>query len=393
MDLRQRLQEGREAAVALRRWFHAHPEISMKEFGTAERIESELDRIGVVHRRVGETGVCGFLRGAMPGEVTVLRADIDALAVQDEKTAPYRSVHDGVAHACGHDMHAAALLSAAEALAAERGSLRGEIRFFFQQGEEVGGGAPVFIREGLLEGASRVMGIHAASDLPTGTVSIKPGASNASCDYFAAVIRGRGAHASTPHLGVDALYIASQAVVSLQAIVARQTDPLDAVLVGVGTLRAGTAYNAIAAEAFLEGTTRSFTAIERERVNGSVAKIIKDTAQLFGASAEVTFSGYSSPVVNDPAVCAEMAEAFKDMRNIRVVTDLSKRLGADDFAEYLLKAPGAYLFVGTRNEASPDTGSPHHNGHFDIDEDAIPLAAELYARYALRRNGSVPGSA
>ena len=212
----------------LRRHFHAHPEVSLQEYETCKKIEGELDSMGIPHKRIGETGVYGWIDGKKAGDgVTVaLRADIDALAMEDLKEVPYHSQNAGVCHACGHDAHTATLLTAAKILKAKENEFSGQVRLFFQQAEEIGQGARQFVQAGLLDGVTRVFGAHVTSHLDSGKISLKAGPQNASCDYFKIQIHGKGAHVSTPQLGVDALYIASQIVVQLQTIVSRNTDPL-----------------------------------------------------------------------------------------------------------------------------------------------------------------------
>ena len=257
--LREECQQLRDKLIALRREFHRAPELGLHEYHTAARIERELDRCGIPHERVGETAVAGHLTGNGNGSgLVVLRADIDALPIQETNDVPYRSQTPGMMHACGHDAHTTCLLGAAKVLSAHRADFGGEVRFLFQPAEEIGQGARPLIAAGMLDGAQRVFGLHTASDLPAGTVGVKPGANNAGVDHFIIRIHGKSAHVSTPQLGVDALYIASELVVALQSIVTRMTSPVEPVLIGVGKLNAGTAYNAVAETAVLEGTTRMF---------------------------------------------------------------------------------------------------------------------------------------
>lgn len=282
----------------LRREFHRHPCISREELWTAERIEAELDAIGVTdHRRIDGTGVLASLKGALPGDrVMALRADTDALPIQEENdTLSYRSQQPGKMHACGHDAHTAGLLGAARLLCSHRDELSGEVRFLFQHAEEIGYGAKQFIKAGALEGVSRVFGIHMAPDLPCGKIGIRPGPNNASVDHFTIEIRGKAAHVSTPNLGVDALYIASQLVVALQALVTRRTAPVDPVIVGVGKLSAGTSYNIVAGNAVLEGTTRAFSPQTRAQVNSELEALCHSVAQAYGGSATVAWGTLPLP--------------------------------------------------------------------------------------------------
>ena len=385
MPLKSYVIEEKDYLVKMRRYFHAHPEVSLKEFNTCKRIEEELDAFGIPHRRVGETGVYAWLDGGRgPGRTVVLLADIDALEMEDLKDVEYRSQNPGFCHACGHDGHGATLLTAAKILKAKQTEFFGQIRFFFQQAEEIGQGARLFVREGLLDGASRVFGVHVASGYDSGKICLTKGPQNASCDYFKITITGRGSHVSKPHLGIDAAYVASQIVVALQSIVARNTDPLETVIVGVGVVRAGTQYNIVAEHAELEGTTRSFNAAVRQFTNQRVTDIAKQTAALYGAEAEVEFRDYAAPLVNDPGVVDEVVKVTRRfMPEEAIIQNREKELGADDFADYLAVTRGMYAYIGTHNPANPNTGAAHHHGLFDVDEDALLLSCNVYVDYAL----------
>lgn len=375
----------KEYLVSLRREFHRYPELSMQEYRTARRIEEELDRLGIGHTRIGETGILGTLLGGGRGRgVVVLRADIDALPIQETSGAAYRSASDGVMHACGHDAHTACLLGAAKLLAQRRGAFGGEVRLVFQPGEEIGQGAKAFVEAGVLDGAARVFGLHVASDLPAGTVGLKPGLNNAAVDQFKITVYGRSSHVSTPHLGIDALYIASQTVVALQGIVTRMTSPVEPVILGVGKLNAGTTYNALAETAVLEGTTRTVSQESRERMQALVAQTVQSIAAVYGGRAELQWADCAAPLINDPQACAEAAAVAGPLFGPeRILTDRPLSLSGDNFAEYLLHVPGAYAYLGTGNPALPNTISPGHNGNFDIDEDTLVLGARLYADYAV----------
>ena len=370
----------------LRRHFHAHPEVSLKEYETCKKIEAELDSMGIPHKRIGETGVYGWIDGKKAGDgVTVaLRADIDALAMDDLKEVPYHSQNAGVCHACGHDAHTATLLTAAKILKTKENEFSGQVRLFFQQAEEIGQGARQFVQAGLLDGVTRVFGAHVTSHLDSGKISLTAGPQNASCDYFKIQIHGKGAHVSTPQLGVDALYIASQIVVQLQTIVSRNTDPLETVVVGVGKLEAGTQYNIVAEHAVLEGTTRSFQPEVRKFTNDRVVRIAKETAALYGAEAEVEFLDFAAPLVNDAKAVEEVTAVTAEfLPREDIISDFQKALGADDFADYLAVTRGMYAFVGTRNSKDPHTAVAHHHGLFDVDEEALLISCNVYVDYAL----------
>ena len=388
MSFYQEAKELQSYLSNLRREFHAHPCISREEFWTAERIEAELDAIGITdHERVDGSGVYAVFRGEGKGERTItLRADTDALPIQEVNTdLPYCSREAGKMHACGHDGHTAALLGAAKLLYAHKSEFGGEVRLVFQHAEEVGYGAKKFIQAGLLEGSGRVFGLHVAPDLQVGTVGVKPGPNNASVDHFTVKIQGKAAHVSTPHLGVDALYIASQIVVAAQALVTRRTAPADPVIIGIGKLNAGTAYNIVAESAILEGTTRSFTHETRSKVNGELDKLCKDIATLYGGTAQVEWEDFAAPLVNPADICKEVAGVVTDLFGPdALVADRALSCGGDDFSFLQDEVPGVYAYLGTANPAKPDTCRPLHNDRFDIDETALPMAAALHAEYAVR---------
>lgn len=385
MAVKQYVSDEKEYLVSLRRYFHAHPEVSLKEYNTCKKIEEELDLLEIPHERIGDTGVYAWIDGGKgEGRTIALRADMDALAMQDLKTEAYHSQNEGFCHACGHDAHTATLLTAAKILKARQPELKGHIRLFFQQAEEIGQGARLFVQDGLLNGADRVFGVHVSSAIASGRISLTKGPQNASCDYFKINVTGKGAHVSKPHLGIDAAYIAAQIVVNLQTIVARSTNPLDTVVVGVGVVRAGTQYNIVAEHAEIEGTTRSFTPEVRCFTNERVIQIAEQTAALYGAFAEVEFRDYAAPLVNDDEAVDEVTEVVKELLTEEsIINNREKELGADDFADYLAVTKGMYAFVGTCSEKNPNTGVPHHNGLFDVDEDALLLSCNVYVDYAL----------
>ncbi len=385
MKLNERVLSKADHCIELRRWFHQHPELSLQEFNTALKIEEELNKLGIEHQRIGETGVYAKIQGKLgKGKILAIRADIDALKIQDLKTeCSYRSLQDGVLHACGHDGHTASLLTTAAVLKERENEFAGEVRLIFEQAEECGQGARLFVKAGCLEGVDRVIGYHGSSSLNVGTVSCTPGPNNASCDYFKITVHGKSAHVSKPDQSIDALYIASLIVVNLQSIVARRVSPLDTVVVGIGVLNSGTTYNIVANEAVLEGTTRSFSDETREKVNGLVRSISEEIAHAHGAEVEVHFESYANPLINDETVSDEAAECARAVvGNENVIQNQEKRLDADDFADYLKEVPGCYMFIGTRNQTDPHTASAHHHGLFDIDEQSMLIASSCMIKYA-----------
>jgi len=387
MNIKEYVLKEREYITSLRRYFHQHPEGSLKEYNTANKIEEELDKLNIPHKRIGETGVLGIIRGKKTSnKVLAIRADIDALKVPDNKDEKYKSINEGYNHACGHDGHTASLLGTAKILKEREEELGGEIRLFFQQAEEIGQGARIFVKEGCLDGVEEILGAHVSSEIPLGKVSVTAGPCCASCDYFKITVKGKGGHVSKPHLSTDALYIASQIVVNLQSIVSRQTDPIDTVVVGIGLIKGGTTYNTVADEVTLEGTTRTFNFESRKKTNKAVEKIAKNIASMYGAEAEVEFRDYAAPLVNDEKVSKEVAELVKEIiGEENLITNKPKQLGADDFADYLVLVPGTYIQVGTRNEENPNTCRAHHNEFFDLDEEGLLLLTDIEVEYVLNK--------
>ncbi|EOR28193.1 MULTISPECIES: amidohydrolase [Clostridium] len=387
MNIKDYVIKEKDYITSLRRYFHKHPEESLKEYNTAKKIEEELDKLNIPHKRVGATGVLGIIKGKNESNrILAIRADIDALKVPDSKDVEYKSQSNGYNHACGHDGHTASLLGTAKILKEKEKELNGEVRLIFQQAEEVGQGAKVFIKEGYLDGVEEILGAHVASHLEVGKVSVTSGPISASCDYFKITVKGKGGHVSAPHLSTDALYIASQIVVNLQSIVSRQTDPVDTVVVGVGLIRGGTTYNTVAEEIVLEGTTRSFTFESREKTNKSVEKIAKSIGEIYGAEVIVEFRDYASPLINDEKVSEEVAVIASDIvGKENVITNSPKRLGADDFAEFLIEVPGSYIHVGTKNLKNANTSVAHHNDLFDIDEEGLLIITNIEVDYILNK--------
>ena len=372
--------------VSLRRWFHQHPELAKEEFETRKTIEQELDKLGIAHKRVAGTGVYAVIEGTAParGEkrCIVLRADIDALPVIQENAPAYKSLTPGKMHACGHDGHNASLIGAARVLSANRDRFSGKVIFTWQPGEEIGYGGRLIVDSGVIDEAGRSFGVHMAPNVPVGSVVLMPGPNNASVDWFRIRIHGLGAHVSTPEQGVDAAYIASQIVVAAQALITRRTSPMDNVLIGIGKITAGTAYNIIAQEAELEGTIRVMTPELRKATKARLEALAKQTAALYGGTAEVEWADFTSPLINDAQAAAEAQQTAAALfGKEHVITSRLPSLGGDDFAEYILRVPGVYAYIGSANPANPDTCVAQHNSHFDIDEHALTVATALYTCY------------
>lgn len=371
--------------IETRREFHQNPELSLKEFRTASRIEEELTKFGIKHSRVGETGVLGILKGDKPSDkVLLLRADIDALPINEVGDVEYISKNPGVMHACGHDAHTTCLLAAAKILSKKKNEIAGEVRFVFQPAEEIGKGTQPFIEADVLEGVDRVFGLHCAPDLPLGTVGLTPKLNNAAVDHFTISVKGVSSHVSLPHKGVDALYVASEIVVAVQALRTRLNSPLEPMIIGIGKFNAGTTYNALAANAVLEGTTRTISKESRVKIKTEINRCVKNIAEIYGATATVEWEGFTGPVINDPEVCEEVAALVDEtFGKGHVVKDREISLGGDNFADFIEEKKGAYAYLGTSSDTKPCTKLPLHSDSFDLDEEAMLKGTWLHVAYAL----------
>lgn len=381
------IAENQDQLVAWRRYFHQHPEASLKEYKTAEKIRQLLTEWGIDYNEVGETGTLAYLEGTKESgsqepRSIVLRADIDALEIQEATDHAYPSLHPGLMHACGHDAHATGLLGATYYLNQHRDLFAGKIYLAFQQAEEIGAGATQFVDSGLLDGVGQAFAMHVDPTLPLGTIEAVAGPTMASCDIFKITVHGKSAHVARPHDGVDALAAGSQIVVALQNLVSRRLDPLESAVIGIGKFHAGTRYNIVANEAVIEGTLRSLSHETRAEFIALIEQTAVDVAKIFGATIE--FSNYeaAAPNINheEPTRRAQrIASELVGTEN--VVTSNEPSMGADDFADLIKVIPGVYTRVGV--SSSTDTSFGLHHEKFNLDEAALPLMSTLHVRYAL----------
>jgi amidohydrolase len=377
-----------ELLVATRRDLHRHPEIGYEEHRTAGLVAKRLEAAGYETRTgVAVTGVVGRLRGgAGDGPTLLLRADMDALPIQEAATHDYASTVPGRMHACGHDAHVAIALAVAERLSRRRSELPGEVRYVFQPAEEGLGGAARMVREGALEGVDAALGLHVWTPLASGYVGVVEGPQMAGSQEFRIEVIGRGGHGAMPEQTVDAIAVASHVVVALQTVVSRNISPLQGAVVSVGAFRAGDAMNVIAERAVLEGTIRAFDPAIQDLIRERVTRLATEVAGAFGATARVEFrSLLYPPTVNDPAMTQLVREAASEVVGPdRVRTDPGIRtMAAEDFAEFSNRVPGCFFFLGVRNEGVGAT-HPHHSPHFDVCEDALPTGVEILERAAVK---------
>lgn len=376
-----------ELLIRTRRDLHRHPELAFQEHRTAGIVAGRLRAAGYeVRTGVGETGVIGTLRGgAGDGPTVLLRADMDALPIVESTAHGFPSTVEGRMHACGHDAHTAIGLAVAERLAAARERWRGTVKYVFQPAEETGQGALRMIGECALEGVDRALGLHVWLGLESGIVGVTPGPFMGSAGEFEITIHGKGGHGAIPHETVDAVLVASQVVVALQSIVSRSVSPLDSAVVSVGAFHAGTAHNIIAATATLVGTVRAYTVEQCEALPRRIERITAGICDALGATYDFHYQQDTPPTINDPASAELVRDAALEVvgpGRVRYGPEV-RTMAAEDFGEFLLRVPGCYFFVGAMN-ASIGAVHPHHSPHFDVCEDALPVAVNVLERAALK---------
>ena len=373
--------------VAWRRHMHRHPELSFKEVDTANFLELELAAIdGIEVSRPTPTSLLARLAGGRQGRTLAMRADIDALPLQDQKSCDYASGNANVMHACGHDGHAAMLLGAARILAGLRAQVPGEVRFFFQHAEEQHpGGAQQMVDAGVMQGVDQVISAHVMSTLDTGSIAVLDGPALASSDRFVLRLRGRGGHAANPDRCIDPIMIGAQIVGNLQAVVSRNTDPHEALILSVTRFDGGSAFNVIPDAVELWGSVRCFSDQVRAGVPALVERIANGVAAAHGATCELEYIRGYSPVVNDPAVAERMRAVVRQGIATAALQPIRPLPNSEDFSAFLKHAPGAYVFVGARS-AAKGIVHPHHHPHFDFDEDALLHGVQLFANAPFHLN-------
>jgi amidohydrolase len=361
--------------VALRRDFHAHPELGYEEVRTSGIVAERLRALGLeVRTGLATTGVVGILRGALPGPTVLIRADMDALPVEEANDWEWKSSINGKMHACGHDAHTSIALTVARLFAAEQSTLAGTLVFMFQPAEEGGGGADKMIDAGLLDEPKPdfALGLHVWSEIEAGHVAVRPGPVMASADRFTARIIGKGGHGAIPQQTIDPVVVASQCILALQTSISRNIDPLQPAVVTVGKVWAGSAFNVIPGEAILEGTVRAFNSVVRDTLERRCREIIEDLPPVFGATGEFDYERGYPATVNHPVVSEIVRGALETELGVEKVEEFTPTMGAEDFSYVLQKVPGCYFFVGGRNEAI-DAVYPHHHAKFNIDEQALTV--------------------
>lgn len=385
MNIKEKVKQIEQDIIALRRHFHRFPEPSLKEFETAKKIEQELDVLGIPHVRIGETGVLATIQGGKgSGKTILLRADIDALEITEKTGLSFASENQGLSHACGHDAHTAMGIGTARILNDIKDTFAGKIYIAFQQAEEIGAGAKLFVSSGLIEDIDESFCIHTNSASKVGTILAREGAVNASCDIFNIRLHGLSAHVGKPHLGIDVVVAASQLVVSLQSIVAREISPVEEAVLGIGRLQAGTRYNIVANEAELEGTIRAYSHETRAQLKAAIERVLKGIAVTYRCEYDIKWHDAAAPVINHASCANAAVDVAREIDGVDTIIDVyEKSMGADDYAGYMVNKPGVYVLLGTQGDEKTAFG--HHHEQFDIDERSLALGVEFEVRYILSR--------
>lgn len=373
--------------IRWRRHLHQYPELSFQEWETQAYLLSELGRIpGLRVQRIAGTGLVADLFTEEKGPWIALRADIDALPIEEKEGRPYRSQRQGIMHACGHDAHTAILLGAVHILSQYRSAWRGGIRFIFQPGEEKSpGGASLLIEAGALDQVPvrAIWGLHVTPQLPVGTVGLRAGAFMAASDEIYIRLSGSGGHAAYPHLSGDPIAVGAYILTQLQMVVSRASDPRSPTVLSFGSFHGGSAPNIIPTHAELAGTLRTFDESWRAHSKALITRIVRDTATLWQLNADVKFLPGYPVLYNDPILTAQTHQWLSSLLGKDNVKDLPLWLSSEDFAFYSQKVPACFIRLGTAGEA-PDTQCPVHTPDFDIDERALPIGASLLSHVAMQ---------
>lgn len=378
-----------KALVALRRDFHRHPELGFAETRTATVIAERLNAAGLeVRTGIAGTGVVGILRGKRPGRTIAWRADIDALPLEEVPELPFKSVHEGTMHACGHDGHTAVAVTMAEILAARRRELSGTAVFIFQPAEEALGGAARMIADDVLEDpqVDQVFGIHLTTLLPAGRVGVRPGPVMASADFFDIEVTGVGGHGAFPHLSHDPITAAAALVSGLQNLVSRELPAQEAAVVTIGQIAAGSGHNIIPEKAVLRGSIRSFQQHIRDQLVERLTAYATRLAQAYQTEARVTLEGENCPaVVNHEAEAALVHRCASEEMGADNVLDPPPVMGSDDMSLFLRERPGCYFWVGAAPEDKQPM--PHHHPAFELNEAGLPVGVRMGLKLLLATLG------
>ncbi len=371
-------EENYDEIVAIRRELHQHPEIGRQEFKTTEIIIGYLEKWGISYERLVDTGVVATVKGEKEGITTALRADIDALRIEEKTDVPFKSCNNGFMHACGHDIHTASLLGAAKIINENKDKLEGTVKFFFQSDEEGDGGAQRLIEKGAMQGVDRVFGLHVRPEMKSGTLAVKYGKFYAASDIFEINVIGKGGHCAEPHKNVDAIVIGAQIITALQTLVSRNVSPLDSTVLTIGTANGGTFRNTIAGEFSITGVTRSLGHEMRMYLRQRIKDTAEGIAKAMGGEAVVRIIESYPGIINDDKAAdyiEKTAKEYLGAENVSILTEAF--MTTEDFGYYLYEAPGCFYHIGCESEY------PLHSDKFCPDEKAILTAMIMHTASVL----------
>jgi amidohydrolase len=378
----------REKLTEIREDLHKHPELSFQEERTSRRIVEIMRDLGLdeIREGIAKTGVVGLLHGGKPGKTIAMRADIDALPIQEENDVPYKSQNDGVMHACGHDVHITSVLGAAMILSKMRDEISGNVKFLFQPAEEIGGGAKAMVQDGVLESPPKIdaiIALHAWPDADVGTIGAKAGPAMAAMDKFEIIVRGPGGHGAMPHLTSDPIVAAAQIINSLQTVVSRSIEPIQPIVFSVCMIHGGHAFNIIPREVKMVGTARTLSEDVRAKAIERVKDILRGIGIAMDVECEFKYTDGCPPVINDSGMIDIIKQASSEIFGSENVLRIEPTMGGEDFTYFSRLVPGAMFRLGTREEKSGYT-SPLHRPTFDVGPRALSTGAAILSAAALK---------
>jgi amidohydrolase len=386
MSIKEEVMALKDEVISMRRDLHKHPELGFQEVRTSKLVENYLRSIDIeVKPHVAKTGVVGIIRGKGNGKTVLLRADMDALPIEELNDIPYKSINKGIMHACGHDGHTAMLLVAAKVLSRHRNEIKGNVKLVFQPSEEKDpGGAIKMIEEGVMENpkVDNAFGMHLGNMIPAGIIGIKKGVFTAEADRFKITILGKGGHGAYPHTSVDPVLIASQTVISLQTIVSREINPINPIVLTVGKIKSGDVFNVIPESAELLGTVRTLDKTVAKSIPERIKRIAENTAAVYRGSAKVEYHFGYPPLINSDKETEYVIKIAKEVVGEKHVLNTPVSMGGEDMAYFLEKVPGAFFWLGSMNKEK-GLDKPHHSAYFNFDEDVLPVGVEMHVKIAM----------
>lgn len=382
MKIKELAQNYSDYIIEQRRFFHAIPELSFEEVKTTAALVKELEAMGIeVTTFPDYYGLVGVIKGGKPGKTVMLRADIDGLPMEEHTGLPFASTN-GNMHACGHDAHIAMLLGAARILVDIKDELEGDVKLLFQSAEESCYGAKYYVDNGVLDGVDAVFGMHIWGTLDAPFMNLEGGGRMASCDNFKITVTGKPAHGSAPHLGNDAIVAAASIVMNMQTFASRVNNPLNPLVVSIGTIKGGQRFNIIADRVEMEGTIRTYSRDLRNSIEADLRRIIEDTASALGCKAELDYQYYLGPIINENEEINQIVrDAAVKLYGEESLVSMPKLMGSEDFALFMEKVPGFYGFIGALNKEKGIVYS-NHSDKFTVDEDVLHRGSALYAQFA-----------